>query len=131
MGGGGLQDQRGVGVAAHLHCMRWQPMQTTRDPISVPANLIPSTSLTQITSSRKKRKKTKRAKDPNRPKRPPSAFLLYSETRRKHVQAAHPGHATTSVQAKIGEEWRGMDTEEKGVWMKRYDELKVRIAINT
>lgn len=125
------QELRGVGpltsdtdVREQLRHIRWEPMQTSGEPIAVAASLSPSSSPAQVTSAHKKRKKRKRPKDPNRPKRPPSAFLLYSETRRKDVQAAHPGHATTLVQAKIGEEWRGMNAEDKQQWMKRYDALK-------
>jgi len=76
-----------------------------------------------------KRRKAKGPRDPNKPKRPPSAFLLYSETRRLAVQDLHPELRGRHIQEKIGEEWRAMPSEVKAEWTHKYDELRAKYDV--
>jgi hypothetical protein len=51
-------------------------------------------------------KKRRAKKDPNAPKRPMSAFLKYSQTRRKVVKEENPDMSNTDVSCLLGEMWR-------------------------
>lgn len=55
----------------------------------------------------------RRKKDPNAPKRPMSAFLKYSQTRRRAVKAENPDMLNTDISRLLGEMWRNATEEEK------------------
>lgn len=75
----------------------------------------------------------KRAKkDPSAPKRPMSAFLYYSQGRRREIKDANPALKNTEVSRLLGEMWRGAPVEEKRPFVEKEKEerekYKVRIA---
>lgn len=56
----------------------------------------------------------KRAKkDPSAPKRPMSAFLYFSQEKRRIVKAEHPSLRNTEISRRLGELWREASEEEK------------------
>lgn len=56
----------------------------------------------------------KRAKkDPSAPKRPMSAFLYFSQEKRRLVKAEHPSLRNTEISRRLGELWREASEEEK------------------
>lgn len=50
-------------------------------------------------------------KDPSAPKRPPSAFLNYSQTRRKELIGENPNVKNTDISKLLGLEWRAAPQE--------------------
>ena len=75
----------------------------------------------------------KRAKkDPSAPKRPMSAFLYYSQGKRREIKDANPTLKNTEVSRLLGEMWRAAPMEEKTPFIEKEKEerekYKVRIA---
>lgn len=67
----------------------------------------------------------KRAKkDPTAPKRNPSAFLLYSQERRKELKRTNPGLKNTVISQILGQDWRNASEEDKRPHIER--EVKER-----
>ncbi|KAJ2685235.1 high mobility group box 3, partial [Coemansia spiralis] len=60
---------------------------------------------------KKQRSAPRLQRDPDRPKRPPTAYLLFSVDQRPKVTAEFPGLRSQDVASKIGEAWRGLDSE--------------------
>jgi len=62
----------------------------------------------------------KRAKkDPNAPKRPMSAFLFFSQDKRKIIKGENPGMRNTEISRVLGELWKEASDEEKSPHIKR------------
>ena len=57
--------------------------------------------------------KRRAKKNPLAPKRPMSAFLKYSQSRRKNVKEENPDMSNTDVSRLLGEMWRNASDEEK------------------
>ena len=57
--------------------------------------------------------KRRAKKNPSAPKRPMSAFLKYSQSRRKNVKEENPDMSNTDVSRLLGEMWRNASDEEK------------------
>ena len=78
-----------------------------------------------------KRRKKKRP-DSARLKRPPSSFLLYSQSRRKDVQAAHPGKPMQEITKTLGQEWRSLPLSRKAPFVEQArllrDEYQEKLA---
>ncbi|KAJ2802907.1 High mobility group box 1, partial [Coemansia helicoidea] len=72
-----------------------------------------------IRLNRKQATTTRRPRDPDRPKRPPTAYLLFSVDKRPSVNAEFPGLRSQDVASKIGEAWRGLDTQAR----ERYTDI--------
>lgn len=75
----------------------------------------------------------KRAKkDPSAPKRPMSAFLYYSQGKRREIKDANPTLKNTEVSRLLGEMWRAAPMEEKTPFIEKEkgerEKYKVRIA---
>ena len=75
----------------------------------------------------------KRAKkDPSAPKRPMSAFLYYSQGKRREIKEANPSLKNTEVSRLLGEMWRAAPIEEKTPFIEKEkgerEKYKVRIA---
>ena len=75
----------------------------------------------------------KRAKkDPSAPKRPMSAFLYYSQGKRREIKDANPTLKNTEVSRLLGEMWRAAPEEEKMPFIEKEkgerEKYKVRIA---
>lgn len=74
----------------------------------------------------------KRAKkDPSAPKRPMSAFLYFSQDRRRQIKDANPSLRNTEVSRILGELWRNASDEEKKPHVDREkgEREKYKIAI--
>ena len=61
----------------------------------------------------------KKKKDPNAPKRALSSFMFYSNAVRDTVRKAQPNIPFSEVAKVIGQQWRGLTTEDK----KPYDDM--------
>jgi len=75
----------------------------------------------------------KRAKkDPTAPKRNPSAFLLFSLTKRKELKQKNPGLKNTEISSILGNLWRNTSQEEKRPFVEREqierDKYKVEMS---
>lgn len=75
----------------------------------------------------------KRAKkDPSAPKRPMSAFLYFSQDRRKGIKEANPGMKNTEISRILGEMWKEATDEERAPHIENEAEerkkYKVKIA---
>ena len=66
----------------------------------------------QIPSKRKR-------KDPSAPRRPMSAFLLYSQKKRKEVKDAHPDLKNTDLSRMLGVRWKSASDEERLPFIER------------
>ena len=74
----------------------------------------------------------KRAKkDPSAPKRPMSAFLYFSQGKRKSIKDANPELKNTEVSRLLGEMWRGAAMEERQphIDKEKKEREKYKIAI--
>lgn len=74
----------------------------------------------------------KRAKkDPSAPKRPMSAFLYYSQGRRKDIKDRFPDMKNTEVSRLLGEHWRNASEEERSPFIEKekVEREKYKIAI--
>lgn len=74
----------------------------------------------------------KRAKkDPSAPKRPMSAFLYFSQGRRRQIKEENPHMKNTEVSRLLGEMWRGASEEERRphVEKEKHEREKYKIAI--
>jgi len=72
----------------------------------------------------------KRAKkDPSAPKRPMSAFLYFSQDRRKKIKAKNPGMKNTEVSQVLGEMWRNASDEEKRPHMEIEERERAKYKI--
>eukprot|EP00566_Odontella_aurita_P012505 CAMPEP_0113589932 /NCGR_PEP_ID=MMETSP0015_2-20120614/36374_1 /TAXON_ID=2838 /ORGANISM="Odontella" /LENGTH=479 /DNA_ID=CAMNT_0000496029 /DNA_START=1168 /DNA_END=2607 /DNA_ORIENTATION=- /assembly_acc=CAM_ASM_000160 len=74
----------------------------------------------------------KRAKkDPSAPKRPMSAFLYFSQDRRKKIKAKNPGMKNTEISQVLGQMWRNASDEEKRphTEIEEVERAKYKIAI--
>lgn len=58
-------------------------------------------------------------KDPTAPKRNPSAFLLFSLTKRKELKGKNPDLKNTEISRILGELWRNTRAEEKRPFVER------------
>jgi hypothetical protein len=72
-------------------------------------------------------------KDPSAPKRPMSAFLYYSQHRRRAVRDEHPEMKNTEVSRYLGELWRNASEEEKKPYIDREiaEREKYKVAMAT
>jgi len=61
--------------------------------------------------------KRRAKKHPLAPKRPMSAFLKYSQTRRKHVKEQNPDMSNTDVSRLLGEMWRNASPKERAPYV--------------
>ena len=74
----------------------------------------------------------KRAKkDPSAPKRPMSAFLYFSQDKRRQIKEANPNIRNTEVSRILGELWRNANEEEKNPHVEREknEREKYKVAI--
>lgn len=72
----------------------------------------------------------KRAKkDPSAPKRNPSAFLLYSQDRRKQLKLTHPGLKNTEISQILGKDWRAASEEDKRPHIEREQKERIQYKI--
>eukprot|EP00544_Gedaniella_sp_CCMP2646_P008652 CAMPEP_0202483394 /NCGR_PEP_ID=MMETSP1361-20130828/2636_1 /ASSEMBLY_ACC=CAM_ASM_000849 /TAXON_ID=210615 /ORGANISM="Staurosira complex sp., Strain CCMP2646" /LENGTH=362 /DNA_ID=CAMNT_0049111621 /DNA_START=141 /DNA_END=1229 /DNA_ORIENTATION=- len=62
-------------------------------------------------------KRTKR--DPTAPKRPPSAFLNFSQKKRRPIKEQFPHLSNTDVSKKLGEMWRNASEEERAPYVAK------------
>ena len=62
--------------------------------------------------------KRRAKKDPDAPKRPMSAFLKFSQTRRKTVKEENPDISNTDVSRLLGEIWRNASDAEKAPYVE-------------
>ena len=67
-------------------------------------------------------------KDPSAPKRPMSAFLFYSQHKRKELKDLHPGLKNTDVSRLLGEHWNAAAEEERMPFIER--ERRERLVYN-
>jgi len=59
------------------------------------------------------KKKKKKAKDPNAPKRPITAYFFFAADKRPEIKKDDPSLGITQIAARIGEQWRGLDDDDK------------------
>lgn len=74
----------------------------------------------------------KRAKkNPNAPKRPMSAFLFFSQTKRKSIKDEYPGIRNTEVSRILGDMWKKASPEEQAPHIEREaaERQKYKVAI--
>ncbi|CAB9509616.1 Nuclear autoantigen Sp-100 (Fragment) [Seminavis robusta] len=74
----------------------------------------------------------KRAKkDPSAPKRPMSAFLYFSQGKRRHLKEANPSMKNTEVSRLLGEMWRNAPDDEKRPFIEqeKAEREKYKVAI--
>lgn len=74
----------------------------------------------------------KRAKkDPSAPKRPMSAFLYFSQERRRIIKEKNPGMRNTEVSRVLGDMWRNASEEERNPHIEREarEREKYKVAI--
>jgi len=72
----------------------------------------------------------KRAKkDPTAPKRNPSAFLLYSQGKRRELKEINPGMKNTEISRMLGELWHNTSEEEKRPHIEREQRERKRYKI--
>ncbi|KAL1916519.1 uncharacterized protein VTP21DRAFT_5710 [Calcarisporiella thermophila] len=77
--------------------------------------------------SRKKTEGTKkRKKDPNAPKRPLSAYMLFSQEKRKQVLEENPDVKFTEVGKLLGAMWKELSEEEKKIYNDKASKDKER-----
>ena len=50
------------------------------------------------------------------PKRPATAFVMFSNQHRQEVKEANPQLTMVEIAKKLGEMWRGMETEVRKEW---------------
>ena len=62
--------------------------------------------------------KRRAKKHPLAPKRPMSAFLKYSQTRRKAVKVDNPDMNNTDISRLLGEMWRNASPQDKGPYIQ-------------
>lgn len=74
-------------------------------------------------------KRTK--KNPTAPKRNPSAFLLFSSSKRQDIKRLNPGMKNTKVSGVLGQLWRSMPTEKKCYYVEREREEREQYKIDT
>lgn len=67
-------------------------------------------------------------KDPSAPKRPMSAFLFYSQGKRKELKGVNPGLKNTEISRLLGELWKSATDEERLPFVER--ERKERDVYN-
>ena len=72
--------------------------------------------------------KRRAKKHPGAPKRPMSAFLKYSQTRRKDVKEENPDMSNTDVSRLLGEMWRDATTAERASYVE--EEMRERTQYN-
>ena len=78
-----------------------------------------------------KYKEPKKPKKPaNFPKRPLSSYFLFSNERRKQLQAQYPQKKITELSKMISEEWKEMSDESKKQYEDTAIELKAKHEIN-
>eukprot|EP00927_Polykrikos_kofoidii_P028125 TRINITY_DN2460_c0_g1_i1.p1 TRINITY_DN2460_c0_g1~~TRINITY_DN2460_c0_g1_i1.p1 ORF type:complete len:1241 (+),score=313.88 TRINITY_DN2460_c0_g1_i1:500-3724(+) len=58
------------------------------------------------------------------PKRPMSAFMMFATEKRQEITAENPGLKMGDVQAKIGQAWKSLSDDERGVWDAKEKEKK-------
>eukprot|EP00466_Bigelowiella_natans_P017329 jgi/Bigna1/91639/estExt_fgenesh1_pg.C_1100021 len=75
-----------------------------------------------IAARTNKRKKKKKGK-----KRAPGAFIIYSNSIREDIKAEFPELKFTDIGKKIGEKWRALTNDERDVWKKKSEEIKLKI----
>ena len=63
--------------------------------------------------------KRRAKKHPLAPKRPMSAFLKFSQSRRKHVKEDNPDMANTDISRLLGEMWRNASEREKAPYVEQ------------
>jgi len=74
----------------------------------------------------------KRAKkDPNAPKRNPSAFLLFSQDKRKELKNLNPGMKNTDISILLGKAWRDTPAEKKRSFIEREIEERDKYKVAT
>jgi len=73
----------------------------------------------------------KRAKkDPNAPKRPMSAFLFFSQDKRRMIKGENPGMRNTEISRVLGEMWKNASDEEKAPHIEREARERAKYKIN-
>jgi len=73
----------------------------------------------------------RRKKDPNAPKRNPSAFLIFSKTKRRELQEENPSMKNTEISRLLGKLWREMPEEEKFPHKEREQQERKQYKIDT
>jgi len=56
--------------------------------------------------------------------RPPNSFMLWSASKRKNVQAEHPGSTNADISRVLGKKWNKMTNEAKQPWQILAEEKK-------
>lgn len=64
----------------------------------------------------KRKKRNKQAKAEGAPKRPATAFVMFSNQHRQEVKDANPQLTMVEIAKKLGEMWRGMETDVRKEW---------------
>jgi len=73
----------------------------------------------------------KRAKkDPSAPKRPMSAFLFFSQDKRRIIKGENPGMRNTEISRILGEMWKNASDEEKSPHIEREAKERAKYKIN-
>jgi len=73
----------------------------------------------------------KRAKkDPSAPKRPMSAFLFFSQDKRRIIKGENPGMRNTEISRILGEMWKDASDEEKAPHIEREARERAKYKIN-
>lgn len=70
-------------------------------------------------------------KDKSAPKRPMSAFLYFSQGRRKEIKEKHPYFKNTEISRVLGEMWRNSSEEERGpfIELEKVERVKYKQAM--
>ena len=91
-------------------------------PIQAAANKLKEEMATYEPPPKVRKRKTK---DPNAPKRPKTSFLMFAEEHRASAVRALPTcHTFGDVGRKLGEQWRALTEEERGVYTARAAEAR-------
>lgn len=73
----------------------------------------------------------KRAKkDPNAPKRPMSAFLFFSQDKRRLIKEENPGMRNTQISRVLGEMWKKANDEEKRIHIEREAKERAKYKVD-
>ena len=64
-------------------------------------------------------RKLRAKKNPLAPKRPMSAFLMFAQNKRKHLQADNPDMSNADISRLLGELWRNASREDKSPYLER------------
>ncbi|KAI7833298.1 high mobility group box domain-containing protein [Kickxella alabastrina] len=84
----------------------------------------PRTTKVETTRAAKKAKRSK--KDPNAPKRALSAYMYFSQAKRKSVKDENPDATFGNIGKLLGEKWKAMSDREKIPFMKQAEDDKKR-----